>query len=227
MRLDVVGMAGFGGALAALLVFLMSLPSPDWVVLGIGVAIGAGLVCWELRNRRPFLDVRLLATNRALSRTYLRVALTMMCAYTVLYGVTQWLQAGRGLSAEDAGLLLLPMTAVSAVPARPDLGSQPRASATDRRGGVVPGGLRGRARLDHEHLDCVDRGDHSALRGDSRRVDQRQPDHPVLPGRSRRDRYCGGAVPNVRVSRLDRVLRADLDRVSHSRQTITACTRSR
>lgn len=119
MRLDVVGIAGFGAALAALLVFLLSLPSPDWVALGIAVVVGTGLVYWELRNRHPFLDVRLLATNRALSRTYLRVALTMMCAYTVLYGVTQWLQAGRGLSAEEAGLIALPMTAVSAVLTRP------------------------------------------------------------------------------------------------------------
>jgi predicted MFS family arabinose efflux permease len=118
-RLDAVGMAAFAGALTALLVFLMSLPNPDWPALGIGVAVGAGLVGWELRNRRPFFDVRLLATNRALRRTYLRLALTMMCAYTVLYGVTQWLQAGRDLSAEEAGLLLLPMTAVSAVLARP------------------------------------------------------------------------------------------------------------
>jgi MFS family permease len=118
-RLDVVGIVGFGGSLAALLVFLMSLPNPDWIVLGIAVVVGAALIWWELHAARPFIDVRLLATNRALSLTYLRVALTMMCAYTVLYGVTQWLQAGRGLSAEDAGLLLLPMTAISAVLARP------------------------------------------------------------------------------------------------------------
>jgi MFS family permease len=118
-RIDAAGILGFGGSLAALLVFLTSLPSAHWLALGIAIVIGILLVWWELRASRPFLDLRLLAANRALSRTYLRVALTMMCAYTVLYGVTQWLQAGRGLSAEDAGLLLLPMTAVSAVLARP------------------------------------------------------------------------------------------------------------
>lgn len=37
----------------------------------------------------------------------------------MLYGVTQWLQAGRGLSPLDAGLLLLPMSAVSGLVARP------------------------------------------------------------------------------------------------------------
>ena len=42
-----------------------------------------------------------------------------LCVYTVLYGVTQWLQAGRGLSALPAGLVLLPMSAVGGVIARP------------------------------------------------------------------------------------------------------------
>ena len=114
-RLDVTGIAGFGGAITALLVFLMGLPHPDWIALGVAVVAGAGLVWWELRAGHPFFDVRLLATNLALTRTYLRFALATLCVYTVLYGLTQWLQAGRGISAEEAGLLLLPMSAVSAV----------------------------------------------------------------------------------------------------------------
>jgi cyanate permease len=34
----------------------------------------------------------------------------MLCVYVVLYGLTQWVEAVRGLSATEAGLLLLPMT---------------------------------------------------------------------------------------------------------------------
>ena len=118
-RIDVAGVAGFGGALAALLVFLLSLPRPDWIALAVAVVAGALLIWWELRASRPFLDVRLLAQNLALTRTYLRWAVLCLCIYTVLYGLTQWLQAGRGLSPLDAGLLLLPMSAVSGVVARP------------------------------------------------------------------------------------------------------------
>ncbi|GFE19102.1 MFS transporter [Streptomyces glebosus] len=118
-RLDVAGIIGFGGAIAALLVFLTGLPQADWSVLGLAVVIGAGLVWWELRARRPFFDVRLLARNPALTRTYLRFALAGLCVYTVLYGLTQWLQAGRSMSSEEAGLLLLPMSALSALIARP------------------------------------------------------------------------------------------------------------
>ncbi|BCK73455.1 MFS transporter [Streptomyces libani subsp. rufus] len=118
-RLDVAGIIGFGGAIAALLVFLTGLPQADWSVLGLAVVIGAGLVWWELRARRPFFDVRLLARNPALTRTYLRFALAGLCVYTVLYGLTQWLQSGRSMSSEEAGLLLLPMSALSALIARP------------------------------------------------------------------------------------------------------------
>ena len=46
--------------------------------------LGAGLVGWELRARYPFLDVRLLAANLPLTRTYLRTALLTLCVYTVL-----------------------------------------------------------------------------------------------------------------------------------------------
>ncbi|MGW7634866.1 MFS transporter [Streptomyces decoyicus] len=118
-RLDVAGIVGFGGAMAALLVFLMGLPRPDWIALGLAVVAGTGLVWWELRASRPFFDVRLLGTNLALTRTYLRFALAGLCVYTVLYGLTQWLQAGRGMSSEKAGLLLLPMSALSALLVRP------------------------------------------------------------------------------------------------------------
>lgn len=50
---------------------------------------------------------------------YLRFAIASLCVYTVLYGLTQWLQAGRGMSSKEAGLLLLPMSAISALLARP------------------------------------------------------------------------------------------------------------
>jgi MFS family permease len=118
-RIDVAGIAGFGGTIAALLVFLLSLPHPDWTALAIAVVAGAALVTWELRANRPFFDVRLLAANRALTRTYLRFAVTMLCIYAVFYGITQWIEAGRGLSSLAAGLVLLPMAVLSGVIARP------------------------------------------------------------------------------------------------------------
>jgi predicted MFS family arabinose efflux permease len=62
--------------------------------------------------------VRLLASNLPLTRTYVRYGLTLLGTYVILYGLTQWVEAAHGLSAYDAGLILIPMGALSAVSAR-------------------------------------------------------------------------------------------------------------
>ena len=118
-RIDAPGIVGFGGAMTALLIFLMSLPHPDFVALAVAVVVGAALVAWELRAATPFFDIRQLIANATLTRTYLRSGLTLLGVYTVLYGISQWLEAGRGYSAEGAGLLILPMGALAAVISRP------------------------------------------------------------------------------------------------------------
>jgi MFS family permease len=118
-RIDAGGIVLFGGMLAALLVFLMSLPHPHWVALAAAVLLAVLLAGWELRAGTPFIDLRLLASNVPLTRTYLRAGLTLLGVYVVLYGITQWLEAARGLSAEQAGLVLVPMGAVAAVVSRP------------------------------------------------------------------------------------------------------------
>ena len=118
-RLDIGGILLFGGMMSALLVFLLSLPSPAWMPLGIGIALCGLFVIWELRVATPFIDLRLLASNVALTRTYVRGAFTLLAFYTVLYGVTQWLQVAHGLSPQAAGLVLLPMGIVAAIVLQP------------------------------------------------------------------------------------------------------------
>lgn len=118
-RIDLSGIIGFALAMIALLVFLFSLPEPRWIVLATAVVLFVVLTLWELRARQPFIDVRLLVRNAALTRTYLRFAVVSVCVYVVLYGVTQWFEAGRGMSALGAGLLLLPMSVISGVVVAP------------------------------------------------------------------------------------------------------------
>lgn len=118
-RIDLTGIVGFALAMTALLAFLFSLPRPNWIILAVAVLLFAALTFWELRAKSPFVDVRLLARNGALTRTYLRYALVALCVYVVLYGITQWLEAGRGSSALSAGLLLLPMSVISGVVVAP------------------------------------------------------------------------------------------------------------
>lgn len=57
--------------------------------------------------------------GRFLCGNFTSAARSSMCIYTVPYGLTQWLQAGRGLPAGTTGLLLLPMAALAAVIVQP------------------------------------------------------------------------------------------------------------
>ena len=118
-RIDVTGIALFGGLMSALLVFLMSLPRPQWIALGVTIALSVALLLWELRASTPFIDIRLLISNLALTRTYIRGALLLLSFYALFYGLTQWLEAAHGLSPRQAGLLLLPMGLVAALVSQP------------------------------------------------------------------------------------------------------------
>jgi MFS family permease len=112
-RLDATGIVSFAAAMLGLLVFLFELPTAHWWILVLSLALWAAHVLWELRAANPFLDVRLLAARPALSVTYVRFGLVMLCQYVVMYGVTQWIESVRGFSESAAGLLLLPMTLAS------------------------------------------------------------------------------------------------------------------
>jgi MFS family permease len=114
-RIDITGIIGFAAAISALMVFLFSLPNPAWIALALAIVWGILLIWWELRAKHPFIDVRMLYSNLALSRTYARFALITLCIYTVLYGVTEWISVARGTSALEAGLLILPMSVISAL----------------------------------------------------------------------------------------------------------------
>lgn len=113
VAVDLIGIVGFAVAMTTLLLFLFSLPTANWALLAATVVFWLTEVAWELRARTPFFDVRLLLSDAALTRTYLRFGLVFLCSYIVFFGVTQWIEVARGFSALAAGLLLLPMTAVS------------------------------------------------------------------------------------------------------------------
>jgi len=114
-ELDPAGLVLFAAALTGLLLFLMSLASPRWWLLGVTAALLAALTARELRVRTPFLDVRMLARNRALTTTYIRFGITMLITYGFIYGWTSWLEQSAGLSAADAGFLMMPSFVVAAV----------------------------------------------------------------------------------------------------------------
>jgi MFS family permease len=117
-EIDIVGIVLFGAAMTTLLLFLMRLrPHPPYVLLAAAVVLFWALARWELRRTAPFLDVRMLAHDRGLTLTYVRYALHWLIIYCVLFGLSQWLEEGRGLSPEATGMVTLPMAGVAVVAA--------------------------------------------------------------------------------------------------------------
>ncbi|MEJ2862474.1 MFS transporter [Actinomycetospora flava] len=107
--IDPPGIVLFVATLVSLLLFLTHLQADLWWLPVLSVAAGAALAWWELRAPLPFLDLRLLGGNLPLLATYGRSLLAAISSYAFLYGYTQWLEEGRGLSPQVTGLVLLPV----------------------------------------------------------------------------------------------------------------------
>lgn len=113
--LDLLGMGLFAATLVALLLFLIQPHVGHWYLAVITVAAAAAFAVRELSHTQPFLDLRILGNNVALLVTYGRALLAYIVSYSFMYGFTQWLEAGRGLSPSQAGLVTLPVFATGIV----------------------------------------------------------------------------------------------------------------
>ncbi len=113
--LDLLGIGLFAGTLVALLLFLMHPRIHDWYLLVIVVTAAVAFTARELSHVHPFIDLRLLGRNAPLLLTYTRALLAYVVSYSFIYGYTQWLEDGRGLSAGQAGLATLPLFATGIV----------------------------------------------------------------------------------------------------------------
>ncbi len=118
-RIDLLGIILFAATITSWLLWLFTLPSINIVLLLVALCFTLGLTLWELRAQHPFFDVKFLWQHSNVVLTLIRVLLLGLCVYTVMYGVSQWLEATHGFSAEMTGLLLLPMSAISALIIQP------------------------------------------------------------------------------------------------------------
>ncbi|QFR95541.1 MFS transporter [Streptomyces tsukubensis] len=115
LGIDPLGIGLFATALTLLVFFLLDLANPMWWLLAPFAAATAALVWWQLRTPLPFIDLRMIARNGPLARTYLRHGLSYLQIYCVMYGYTQWLEEGRGFSSGATGLIMLPMSVAALV----------------------------------------------------------------------------------------------------------------
>jgi MFS family permease len=103
--------------LLVVLLFVMEPALGDLYLLAVAAALGAVFARTELRSAKPFIDLRMLAGNGPLLRTYLRQALAFLIVYSIMFGYVQWLESARGMSESHAGAMLLPMSAVAVIAA--------------------------------------------------------------------------------------------------------------
>ncbi|MCM3882913.1 MFS transporter [Frankia sp. R82] len=114
--LDPLGIVLFAGGMVFLLLFLFSVAhGPIWLDLVGAALLMLVLVGWERHCASPFIDVRMLASNRPLTATYLRCAVTYVVFYSVFYGLPQWLEQSRRMSSAQAGLVVLPIACLGVV----------------------------------------------------------------------------------------------------------------
>ena len=114
-EIDIPGVVLFAAALLSLMAFLMNLDRPLWWMLPVSGAIWTLFWRHSARRRQPFIDVRMLAANIPLSLTLVRVTLTLLIPYCVMYGFAQWLESSAHYSPGAAGLMTLPMSVMAAV----------------------------------------------------------------------------------------------------------------
>jgi MFS family permease len=113
--IDAWGIVLFAAMLIALMLFLNDPHRSGLWLLAVTVVAAAGFALRELRAAEPFIDLRVFGGNGPLLRTYARSWLAYVVSYAFIYGFTQWMEAGRGLSASEAGLVLLPTFATGIV----------------------------------------------------------------------------------------------------------------
>jgi predicted MFS family arabinose efflux permease len=114
-ELDLGGIGLFAAFLLCLMIFLMNPGRPPWVALLGAAASGIALSVHSLRTKQPFIDLRMLAGNGALTLTYLRAGALLMIVYCIIYGFAQWLESGAGFTSSEAGLMMLPVSVVGAL----------------------------------------------------------------------------------------------------------------
>jgi MFS family permease len=73
------------------------------------------LIFYSLGRKDPFLNVRMLMRNKALSLTYIRHLAHQTVIYSIFFGFPQWVEASAGYSPTEAGLITIPMYVLSAV----------------------------------------------------------------------------------------------------------------
>lgn len=115
-EIDLPGIALFSGLLVALIFAVLSLADePLWWLVPVVAVLAVLLVLRERAVAEPFLDVRGLVANRALSTVLVQQGGINLIFYCIFFGMPMWLEHVRGFDPATVGLLVLPTTVLSLI----------------------------------------------------------------------------------------------------------------
>jgi MFS family permease len=113
---DVPGIVAFTAMLGSVLALLLSLVrEPLWWLAPVALLAAGALVVNDRRREDPFLDVEMLAGNRALLGVCVQYLLVNVVAFGVYFTLPLWLEAARGYGSGVAGVLVIPLAGVAVV----------------------------------------------------------------------------------------------------------------
>ena len=115
-RFDLLGSVLYTIALSLIMFGFSQLPSGESAWLILGGFLGAFIfIKWEAKMRSPVLETRLFRSNRVFAFSNLAAVIHMAATFSVSFLLSLYLQYIKGLTPENAGLILISQPIVQAV----------------------------------------------------------------------------------------------------------------
>jgi EmrB/QacA subfamily drug resistance transporter len=115
-RFDLAGSAALGLSLVALMYGLSRMPSAPGASLVAAGVLGLGFfVWWELRTDDPVLEVDVFRRNTVFAFSNLAAFINYAATFAVAFLLSLYLQKVRGLSPQEAGLVLIAQPVMQAL----------------------------------------------------------------------------------------------------------------
>jgi EmrB/QacA subfamily drug resistance transporter len=113
---DTIGALIYGATLVALMVGFSRLSTATGICLVSLGLIGLGVfIAWENRSRSPVLDISLFRTNPVFAFSSLAALIHYSATFAVTFVLSLYLQSAKGLSPQQAGLVLFAQPAMMAL----------------------------------------------------------------------------------------------------------------
>ncbi len=115
-NIDIIGIGLFATSLVLLMIILTQ-HHLSVAPIGITILFFIFFILWERKQTLAFIDIRLLWHQPSLLLVYIRTMATNYVMYLLLYGLPQWVEGTKNMSPAQTGLIMFPMSIISATSA--------------------------------------------------------------------------------------------------------------